>query len=206
MTPCLVLNKVEIDMHMHVYVYISVINPVYLQIDRLALELQLTPVEALHHIRRIIENVNALAFTLLTSESLILETRKEEAGDGAIVAHEDGGITEALVEEWNFAPEKGNVVFSSALDCWGFGTLKFAALWSKKLGVNPKILNKYMFEDYYLNPDTKKIVKCDPEDPSNIPMFASLILEPIWQLYNAAMSEKDAQKAASIALNEVWYT
>jgi ribosome assembly protein 1 len=169
----------------------------------LALELQLTPVEALHHVRRIVENVNALAFTLLTSESLILETKKEEAGTGANIAHDDGGITEALVEEWNFAPEKGNVVFSSALDCWGFGTLKFAALWSKKLGVNPKILNKYMFEDYYLNPDTKKIVKCDPEDSSHVPMFASLILEPIWQLYNAAMTEKDAQKAAAIALNEV---
>lgn len=178
-----------------------------MQIDRLALELQLTPVEALHHIRRIIENVNALAFTLLTSESLILETKKEEdaAAGTSTASHGDGGITETLVEEWNFAPEKGNIVFSSALDCWGFGTLKFAALWSKKLGVNPKILNKYMFEDYYLNPETKKIVKCDPDDPSNVPMFASLILEPIWQLYNAAITEKDSQKAAAIALSEVSY-
>jgi ribosome assembly protein 1 len=195
------------------------------QIDRLALELQLTPVEALHHVRRIIENVNALAFTLLTSESLILETKKEEAAAAAAAAtataaaaasglssnnkgtttDASNAFTESVIEEWNFSPEKGNVVFSSALDCWGFGTLKFAALWSKKLGLNPKILNKYMFEDYYLNMDSKKIVKCDPDDPSssNVPMFASLILEPIWQLYNAAITEKDPAKAASFALNEV---
>ena len=46
MRPCLILNK----------------------IDRLALEMKLTPTEAFHHLRRIVENVNALAFTLLNSE------------------------------------------------------------------------------------------------------------------------------------------
>lgn len=46
MRPCLILNK----------------------IDRLALEMKLTPTEAFHHLRRIVENVNALSSSLLNSE------------------------------------------------------------------------------------------------------------------------------------------
>ena len=58
MRPCLILNK----------------------IDRLALEMKLTPTEAFHHLRRIVENVNALAFTLLNSE---LRSRIERDSDSA---------------------------------------------------------------------------------------------------------------------------
>ena len=56
MRPCLILNK----------------------IDRLALEMKLTPTEAFHHLRRIVENVNALSFTLLNSE---LRSRLEREND-----------------------------------------------------------------------------------------------------------------------------
>lgn len=49
MSPCLVLNK----------------------IDRLVTELHISPVEAFQHLRRIVENVNALAATLLHSEYLV---------------------------------------------------------------------------------------------------------------------------------------
>jgi ribosome assembly protein 1 len=91
------------------------------------------------------------------------------------------------------------VIFCCAVDCWAFGTLKFANIWGKKLGLNPRVLNRYMFEEYYLNPATKKIVKCDPDDSSNVPMFVSLILEPIWKLYAAAVTDRDPDKAARMA-------
>lgn len=58
MRPCLILNK----------------------IDRLALEMKLTPTEAFHHLRRIVENVNALSFTLLNSE---LRSRLERETENA---------------------------------------------------------------------------------------------------------------------------
>lgn len=41
-----------------------------------------------------------------------------------------------LLEEWTFSPEKGNVIFASALDCWGFGLVRFSNMWARKLGVN----------------------------------------------------------------------
>ena len=71
MRPCLILNK----------------------IDRLALEMKLTPTEAFHHLRRIVENVNALSFTLLNSElrsRLERENDNEKECDGDIGKKGDG--------------------------------------------------------------------------------------------------------------------
>lgn len=68
-----------------------------------------------------------------------------------------------LFKQWSFEPDAGNVVFACAYDCWGFNVIKFAVLWAKKLGINKNVLQKYLFEDYYLNPTTKKLVKCEGE-------------------------------------------
>ena len=162
--PCLVLNK----------------------IDRLILEMKLSSVEAFHHLRRIIENVNALAYTLLNSE---LRQSNEST------------TSEILLEEWNFSPEKGNIIFASAFDCWGFNITKFAIQLSKKYNINKNVLQKYIFSDYYYNESTKKIVKCI--EGVNKPMFASLILDQIWSIYEKSMIESNPQDAANFAKTEV---
>lgn len=168
MKPCLVLNK----------------------IDKLSLELKLSPIEAFHHLRRLVENTNALAFSLLTAE---LRSQFEEQGSS------EDERNHPLFEEWLFSPEKGNVIFSSAVDCWGFGLGRFATLWAKKLEVNRNVLLKYLFEDFSFNPSSKKIVKCDPYDTNSKPMFVVMILDPIWQLYDVAVSQGDPAKAAKMA-------
>lgn len=183
MRPCLVLNK----------------------IDRLFIDMKLSSTEAFQHLRRLLEQVNALAYTLLKSEVLKRENLNDEltashtAKDGPTVAKEVED--DPLFEQWNFEPDKGNVVFCSALDCWGFSTAKFANIWSKRLGVNPKVLRKYMFDDYAYNSTTKKIVKTDTLRGSagSKPMFASMVLDPLWQLYDAALTQQDATKAANMA-------
>ena len=54
------------------------------------------------------------------------------------------------------------------------------------------------------NAKTKKIVKCDPQESSSAkPMFASMILEPIWQLYETAIISQDPEKAAKMAVRGV---
>lgn len=182
MRPCLVLNK----------------------IDRLALEMQLSPVEAFHYLRRIVENANALAFTLLTAE---FRSMREELYSTTGIEDDhnyfDEDNPDPLFAEWTFSPEKGNVIFACALDCWGFGVPKFANIWAKKLGVNKNVIQKYLFEDYSLNPTTKKISKCDINDYNSKPMFATMILEPIWQLYDVCITQKDPTKAAKMALRGV---
>lgn len=184
MRPCLVLNK----------------------IDRLCLELQLSTTEAFYHLRRVIENVNALAFTLLNSEIM----KRNEAATALVetqlqatdATSKDNTELEEdpMMAQWTFAPERGNVIFASALDGWGFGTAKFATLWANKMSVNKAVLRKYMFDDYMFHSVTKKLIKCDPSrDGSNKPMFATMVLDPLWQLYNIAVTQQDVKKAANMA-------
>jgi len=175
MRPCLILNKV----------------------DRLILDMKLTSVEAFYHLRRLLERANALAFTLVNSEIRSYEEALATAKDSSIAPLD----TEALLEEWQLAPEKGNVVFASALDCWGFGLGKFSTLWANKLGLNKNTLHKYFFEDYSLNVKDKKIVKYDPQNSSSgqKPMFAAMILDPIWQLYETTAINPDLEKAVAMA-------
>ena len=179
MRPCLVLNK----------------------IDRLCLELQLTPIEAFHHLRRVLENANALASSLLKSELILMEEKENENE-----LYNKDEEESKLISNWNFSPEKGNVIFASALDCWGFGTGRFATIWAQKLGVNRGTLMKYLFEDFSLNLKTKKIIRYDSQlDNGLLPMFAALILEPIWQLYQTCIVQQDPSQAATIAKQEVYY-
>lgn len=190
--PCLVLNK----------------------IDRLLLEMRLTPVEAFQHLRRLVENINALAFTLVNSELMAqagkqseseLKVGNEETAtvysnkECRVLREEEEVDEDPLIEHWRFSPDKGNIVFASAFDCWGFGVQKFVNVWSKKFGLNGAVLKKYIFEDYSFNPNTKKIVKCDPSDPNSQPMFASMVLGPIWQIYEAAILQSDPEKASKMA-------
>jgi len=245
MTPCLVLNK----------------------LDRLCMELQLTPIEAFHHLRRVIENVNALAYALVTSEIRAqdaldvlkvvaggaggdsgggassehgathdVSTGKTETAATAPVREAGDEVENFLFAQWTFAPEKGNVIFASAIDCWGFATPRFANMWAKKLAdnnasaavaaaaagtpvppaaatINAKLLARYMFEDVYFNARTGKIMKCyssDAESGENTPppLFASMVLEPLWKLYKTALgsgvgetaaADSDVPKAAKMA-------
>jgi ribosome assembly protein 1 len=62
---------------------------------------------------------------------------------------------EAELEKWEeqymFSPEKGNVAFSSAYDCWSFTLPSFAPKVASKLGMNPKALCKYLWGEYFFD-------------------------------------------------------
>lgn len=168
MKPCLVLNK----------------------IDRLIVESRLSSTEAYHHLRRLIENVNALAFTLVKSE-LLKECAVDDANSSFVLDD-----THPLLADWLFAADKGNVQFASALDGWGFGLMKFINLHSKAMGLNRAVLRQYLFEDYSINLETKKISKGSADRPN---MFVVLVLEPIWELYELAVLSLDLTKLVAVA-------
>lgn len=171
LTPCLVLNK----------------------LDRLCLELQLTSTEAFHHLRRLLENINALTYTLVNSE----RHAAESSGTS------NGSTDEAMENAWNFSPAKGNVVFASAFDTWGFGLAKFVNLWARRRGLSQAVLQQYLFEDYCLSESTGRICKYDASDPSARPMFAALVLDPLWRLYAQCVVEGDVKAGADAFCKEV---
>ena len=134
--------------------------------------------EAYSRIRNIIENVNIQFHNLL-------EAYKEEK--------ELLSIPEHLIQQYQFDPIHGNVLFGSALHGWGFDLRS----WTAKL-VAPKMmkvvgtesdtvddvcdfLSPYMFGQWQV---PRKRAAPALADSPNMTMFTKVVLEQIWALYD----------------------
>ncbi|GAM29241.1 hypothetical protein SAMD00019534_124170 [Acytostelium subglobosum LB1] len=166
--PCLVINK----------------------IDRLITEVNMTPLEAYQHIKKVIEQVNAVTGTL-SSEEIILKEISEYEAQGTTTDTNDAAASDEVNEEtanlttigneFLFSPEKGNVAFTTAFSGWGFTVKQFVDLCHKKTGIKKDILAKTLWGDYYYHPKEKKIYKTQKGNLS--PMFVTFILNSIWEVH-----------------------
>ena len=97
-----------------------------------------------------------------------------------------GEFEEKDDEDLYFAPEKHNVIFSSATDGWAFTVRQFAHIFEKKLGVKRSVLEKVLWGNFYLEPKTKKVLGSKHLKGRALkPMFVQLVLDNIWAVYNA---------------------
>ncbi|KAF4017850.1 hypothetical protein G4228_009651 [Cervus hanglu yarkandensis] len=147
--------------------------------------------------------INALTGTLFTSK--VLEERAEREAESQVNPNSEQG---EQVYDWStgledtddshlyFSPDQGNVVFTSAIDGWGFGIEHFAKIYSQKTGIRKEVLLKTLWGDYYINMKAKKIMKVD-QAKGKKPLFVQLILENIWSLYDALL-KKDKEKTDKI--------
>ncbi|XP_073738281.1 elongation factor-like GTPase 1 isoform X3 [Callorhinus ursinus] len=170
------------------------------KIDRLIVELKFTPQEAYSHLKNILEQINALTGTLFTSK--VLEERAERETESQVNPNTDPG---EQVYDWStgledtddshlyFSPDQGNVVFTSAIDGWGFGVEHFAKIYSQKIGIKKEVLLKTLWGDYYISMKAKKIMKVD-QAKGRKPLFVQLILENIWSLYDAVLKKPLTQE------------
>ncbi|KAL8817020.1 MAG: hypothetical protein Q9223_004071 [Gallowayella weberi] len=116
-----------------------------------------------------------------TSSSVASAETESAVTDGA-----DGEFEERDDEDLYFAPEKNNVIFSSAVDGWAFTVRQFAALYEKKLGIKRAILEKVLWGDFYLEPKTKRVLGSKHLKGRALkPMFVQLVLDNIWAVYEA---------------------
>jgi ribosome assembly protein 1 len=186
-TPVLVLNK----------------------IDRLITELQLSPMEAWMHLKNVIGQVNAIAGHLYTGSVLEAEAaaaesaarRAERTSERTSATSDDGGggKDDEEVAELTFAPERGNVLFASAMHGWGFALEDFASLYASKLGMSAKVLQQTLWGEYFYHPKQKKIVRSDMEGKLK-PMFVQFVLSTVWHVYTAVVTAPDeAQRGKVIA-------
>ena len=169
------------------------------KIDRLILEMKFYPLDAYVHLSQILEQVNAVMGELFTSEILAREQHDDTPNrkNGSELYDWSSGLENEDDSNLYFSPECGNVVFASAADGWGFSIKDFAKLYSQKLGMNEKLLNKTLWGDYYLNSKTKKILK-GAQNQAKKPLFVQLVLENIWQVYNTIVERKDTDKLQKI--------
>ncbi|XP_050532477.1 elongation factor-like GTPase 1 isoform X2 [Daktulosphaira vitifoliae] len=172
------------------------------KIDRLILELNLTPLDAYIHITQILEQVNAVVGELFTNDVFERETDTKE--------NKEFQTGEDLYNEWStaiemaddsdlyFSPHQGNVLFASAADGWAFNIEKFANMLSTKLGISLTTLKKTLWGDYYLNLKTKRILK-GAQEKAKKPLFVQMIIENIWLVYDIIINQKDKNRLIKIA-------
>lgn len=87
----------------------------------------MSTIEAYARLKQILENVNAIVGQLFASN--VMEKAQESNGsskDG--VFNWSSGLEDVDDENIYFGPEKGNVIFASAIDTWGFRFLFFVLL------------------------------------------------------------------------------
>ncbi|KAI4519104.1 P-loop containing nucleoside triphosphate hydrolase protein [Schizophyllum commune Loenen D] len=186
--------------------------------DRLITELKLSPTEAHHHLTRLVEDVNAVMGSFFAADRMEDDLRWHEERKRRLQEKKDAlaGETDAAVEgdeqdyreledeDIYFAPEKGNVVFASAIDGWGFRVSKFASLYAAKLGFSEAGLRRALWGDYYFDPKTKKAIGSKHLAGRPLkPIFVKFVLENIWAVYDAVVLNPDPEKTSKIvsALN-----
>ncbi|CEL94296.1 unnamed protein product [Vitrella brassicaformis CCMP3155] len=181
------------------------------KMDRLILDLRLSPSEAYTHLCKIIEQVNALQQQLLTEEVMAAAAQRTKgstatasAADDTASVTSDGSSSEAdsagldlvfdddLEESIEFSPVRGNVVFASALHGWCFDIATFARQLAPKLGVKPTAvpkLQRALWGDYFFNPKTKQVLK--RAQGKLRPMCVQFILESLWKVYEVTVDHFD---------------
>lgn len=183
------------------------------KVDRLITELKMSPGEAYTHLSKLLEQVNAVIGSFFQGERMeedlqwrerveeriaaaaAKELEKEKKASKASVTEDSeslattgvtGEFEEKDDEDLYFAPEKNNVIFSSAVDGWAFTVRQFASLYEKKLGIKRSILEKVLWGDFYLEPKTKRVLGSKHLKGRALkPMFVQLVLDNIWAVYEA---------------------
>ncbi|KAI9760879.1 MAG: exosome 3'-_5 exonuclease subunit ski4 (Csl4) [Chaenotheca gracillima] len=183
------------------------------KIDRLVTELKMSPGEAYTHLSKLLEQVNAIVGSFFQGERMEDDLKwrerveemvaattarekdrsnssdpngEEESVDPSRTEDGAGAYEEKDDENLYFAPERNNVIFSSAVDGWAFTVKQFAGLYEKKLGIKRSILEKVLWGDFYLDPKTKRILGSKHLKGRALkPMFVQLVLDNIWAVYEA---------------------
>lgn len=157
--------------------------------------------EAYHHLTRLIEQVNAVMGSFFAADRMEDDLRWREGREHRLAQKKElhADETEATVNETEeflekddediyFAPERGNVIFASAIDGWGFRVSKFAALYAAKLGMKESNLRRVLWGDFYIDPKTKKVISYKHLRGRALkPLFVQFVLENIWAVYDAVM-------------------
>lgn len=188
--------------------WIENIQPVLVlnKMDRLITEVQLSPLDAYIHLTQILEQVNAVLGELFSMDVLSkTSAQSDEQKEGDKLSSEEtrevsewaSGLDDADDDDLYFSPEKGNVVFASAVDGWGFRVKDFAKVLSEKLGISDAVLNKTLWGDFYLNTKTKRIMK-GAQEKAKKPLFVQMVLENLWSVYDNIAIRKDKEMLQKI--------
>ncbi|GAX83661.1 hypothetical protein CEUSTIGMA_g11086.t1 [Chlamydomonas eustigma] len=189
------------------------------KVDRLVLELGLTPSEAAQRLAGIVTHANMI-MSAFKSEKYMSEADSVLAYEGSKQGHnasrsKEADTTSSLSEQPSidhvdhvdasshfldqaddeedvFQPANCNVAFGSAHDGWGFRLDQFAAMYAEKLGCKPEALTKALWGDWSFSAKEKRVVrikKVHGDSKQSKTMFVQFALEPLWKAYSVCGEE-----------------
>lgn len=124
-------------------------------------------------------------------DEIVASTSALTLDDPTPVTNETDEFKERDDEDLYFAPEKGNVLFASAVDGWAFRVSQFAHLHAVRLGIREANLTKVLWGDFYLDPKTKRVITRKTLGKRALkPLFVQLVLENIWAVYDSVVLNK----------------
>ncbi|KAG0686340.1 Cytoplasmic GTPase/eEF2-like protein (ribosomal biogenesis), partial [Pichia californica] len=145
------------------------------KIDRLILELQLTPDDAYDHLQRLIDQTNTIMASFYNGD--VIGNHSNWNGDeNSWIEHSD--------EDIYFDPNMNNVIFTSAYDGWGFNLNQFASILSKKTGIDKAEFDNKLWGNNTIDMKNKKLIEISKKSKAK-PLFVSFILDSIWRIYNS---------------------
>ncbi|XP_053956195.1 elongation factor-like GTPase 1 [Anastrepha ludens] len=174
-------------------VYMEQLKPVLVlnKIDRLIMEMKLTPIDAYFHISKILEQVNAVLGSIFASDVLSKEDiTKKNNYESALEEADDSNLY--------LSPAAGNVIFCSAYDGWAFSVCDFAKIYAQRLEMSQSDLEQVLWGDFFYN-GKKKCAVAGAQEKAKKPMFVQFVLDNIWTLYDIIAVRKDKEKLPEIA-------
>ena len=146
------------------------------KVDRAILELQLDPEEAYQGFVKTLQNVNVVIAT----------------------------YNDPIMGDLQVSPDKGNVAIGSGLQAWAFSVTRFAKMYASKFGVDEAKMCERLWGDNFYDAKNKKWIKSEQNaDGERVKRaFCQFCLDPIYQLFDAIMTEKhDKMQKMIKALN-----
>jgi elongation factor 2 len=134
------------------------------KVDRAIMELQLEPEEAYQGFTKTLQNVNVV-----------------------IATYNDPVMGELMV-----TPENGTVAIGSGLQAWAFSVPRFARMYAAKFGVEESKMAERLWGDNFFDAKNKKWIKSETNaDGERVKRaFCQFCLDPIYQVFDAALNEK----------------
>lgn len=165
------------------------------KLDKLIIEGHMDSEEIYMHLQQIVEQVNSIVAELISKDYLLATMASQQ--DAELDGGEEEGDTmlEQRENELFFSPEKGNVAFSSALDCWAFNLTIFARKLAAKFGMNPRALQKFLWGDFFYA--DKKVTKKSKYEGQK-PMFVQWVLDPVIQEYRKHLDSVDTSSVVEV--------
>ncbi|KAL5964746.1 Elongation factor-like GTPase 1 [Taenia solium] len=177
------------------------------KIDRLFLQLGLSPIQVYDRIMRVLEQVNSVLAEMFAAD-VMQQSHGRKVDGGSVGQSTEGTYTWSTGLEATddshvyFSPDRANVLFTSAVDGWGFRISDFADFWAERMNLPKKGLLKALWGDYYFTSSSDGgpfRVKPHARAKNKKPVFVQLIVDHLHHIYKTILVDDNRDMASHIA-------